>query len=59
MTKLTFSTTGCWSDAKGFGCASLGLPGLCSNDEMKVAEYQQELEGVVLTGSDADILAAA
>ena len=59
MTKLTFSTTGCWSDAKGFGCASLGLPGLCTNDEMKVAEYPLELEGIVLTGSYGAMLAAA
>ena len=42
MTKLTFSTTGCWSDADGFGCASLGLPGLCTNDENKVAAYPQD-----------------
>ena len=59
MTKLTFSTTGCWADAKGFGCASLGLPGLCTNEEMKVAEYPLELEGVVLTGSYEDMLTAA
>lgn len=59
MTKLTFSTTGCWADAKGFGCASLGLPGLCTNEEMKVAEYPLELEGVVLTGSYEAMLAEA
>ena len=59
MTKLTFSTTGCWADAKGFGCASLGLPGRCTNEEMKIAEYPLELEGVVLTGSYEAMLAAA
>jgi hypothetical protein len=59
MTKLTFSTTGCWADAKGFGCASLGLPGLCTNEEMKIAEYPVELQGVVLTGSYEEMLAAA
>ena len=59
MTKLTFSTTGCWEDAKGFGCASLGLPGLCTNEEMKIAEYPLELDGVVLTGSYEAMLAAA
>ena len=59
MIKLTFSTTGCWSDANGFGCASLGLPGLCTNEEMKIAEYPLELEGVVLTGAYEDMLAAA
>lgn len=57
--KLTFSTTGCWADAKGFGCASLGLPGLCTNEEMKIAEYPRELEGIVLTGSYEDMLSAA
>ena len=59
MIKLTFSTTACWSNVKGFGCASLGLPGLCSNEEMKVAEYPLELEGIVLTGSYEDMLASA
>ena len=59
MTKLTFSTTGCWSDAKGFGCASLGLPGLCTNSAMKIAEYPKELEGIVLTGSYEDMLKEA
>ena len=59
MTKLTFSTTGCWSDADGFGCASLGLPGLCTNDENKVAAYPHELEGVVLTGSYEQMLSDA
>ena len=59
MTKLTFSTTGCWSEAKGFGCASLGLPGLCTNEEMRIAEYPNELEGIVLTGSYEKMLDAA
>ena len=59
MTKLTFSTTGCWAQAKGFGCASLGLPGLCANEEMKIAEYPRVLDGIVLTGSYEDMLAAA
>lgn len=56
MTKLTFSTTGCWADADGFGCASLGLPGLCSNDANKIAVYPRELEGVVLTGTYEQML---
>ena len=59
MTKLTFSTTGCWAEAKGFGCASLGLPGLCTNEEKKIAEYPVELEGIVLTGSYETMLAKA
>lgn len=58
MTKLTFSTTGCWADAAGFGCASLGLPGLCGNEENRVVSYPAELEAVVLTGSYEEILQA-
>ena len=59
MTKLTFSTTGCWSDAAGFGCASLGLPGLCGNEENRVISYPEALEAVALTGSYAQILESA
>ena len=59
MTKLTFSTTGCWAEADGFGCASLGLPGVCTNDENRVIAYPKELEGVVLTGSYRKILEEA
>ena len=33
MTKLCFTTTGAWDLADGFGCASLGLAGVCGNDE--------------------------
>ena len=56
MNELTFTTTGCWNEAKGFGCASLGLPGLCANDENRVITYPKELESVVLTGSYEQIL---
>ena len=56
MNQLTFTTTGCWDEAKGFGCASLGLPGVCSNDENRVIMYPKELESVVLTGSYEQIL---
>ena len=59
MTKLTFSTTGCWAEADGFGCASLGLPGLCANDENRVVTYPRELEGIVLTGSYEGMLQQA
>lgn len=58
MTKLTFSTTGCWAEAQGFGCASLGLPGLCTNDENMVAVFPKELEGIALTGSYEQMLEA-
>ena len=59
MIKLTFSTTGCWAEATGFGCASLGLPGLCTNEEKRIVEYPRELEGVVLTGTYDQMLSAA
>lgn len=59
MAKLTFSTTGCWSNADGFGCASLGLPGRCSNEASEIVTYPVELEAVELTGSYAEILEAA
>lgn len=59
MAKLTFTTTGCWENASGFGCASLGLPGLCGNDVNMVATYENDLKGTVLTGTYAQILADA
>ena len=59
MNKLTFSTTGCWADADGFGCASLGLPGNCTNDTNRVVAYGRKLESVVLTGSYEQILEGA
>jgi hypothetical protein len=59
MAKLTFSTTGCWDVADGFGCASLGLPGVCTNDENLVIAYENDLQGIPLTGSYEEILAGA
>lgn len=56
MTKLTFSTTGCWDRADGFGCASLGLPGVCTKEENQVVSWPEPLEGIVLTGSYERIL---
>jgi len=51
MTKIAFSTTGCWDQVRGFGCASLGLPGKCDPSANMIASYPVELEGEVLTGS--------
>lgn len=59
MEKLAFTTTGCWDDAVGFGCASLGLPGLCDNSQSNVTVYSRELDAVRLTGSYESILAGA
>ena len=57
MAKLTFTTTGCWDNATGFGCASLGLPGLCENHIPMVATYENDLKGTILTGSYEQMLA--
>lgn len=58
MAKLTF-TTGCWDLADGFGCASLGLPGICTNEEACVIAYEEQPNGVVLTGQYKEILEQA
>lgn len=59
MAKLVFTTTGSWDSADGFGCASLGLAGKCSNDVAMQVTWDDELDGIVLTGAYADVLQAA
>lgn len=56
MEKLVFTTTGSWDSAKGFGCASLGLAGKCDNSAVMAAQWPDQLEGVVLTGSYNTVL---
>lgn len=56
MTKLCFTTTGAWNLADGFGCASLGLAGICGNDEKKIVTRELDAESVVLTGKYGEIL---
>ncbi len=56
MEKLCFTTTGGWDLAKGFGCASLGLAGICNNSQQKTVAYPNELEGIILTGSYESVL---
>lgn len=56
-TKLTFTTTGAWDMADGFGCASLGLPGVCTNEMKLVSEYPIALDGHVFSGTYEQILA--
>ena len=58
MTKLSFTTTGCWDKAEGFGCASLGLAGICDNTQLQVVTDHRELEALELTGTYAQILGA-
>ena len=57
MTKLTFTTTSSWNLCHDFGCASLGLAGVCDYSKAHVSEYPLELHGTVLTGAYSDILA--
>ena len=56
MNTLCFTTTGGWDLAKGFGCASLGLAGICDNAQQQTVTYPKELEGIVLTGSCETVL---
>lgn len=58
MKRLSFTTTCGFDLAKGFGCASLGLPGICSNDKKCVITDSRDLESVELTGTYEEILAA-
>ncbi len=59
MTNLCFTTTAAWDLSTGFGCASLGLPGVCDNGEKKISAREIPAKSVTLTGSYADILAGA
>lgn len=56
MTKLCFTTTGAWDLSDGFGCASLGLAGVCGNEEKKVLTRQYAAESTVLTGDYEKLL---
>ena len=58
MKQFSFTTTGSWNLAEGFGCASLGLPGVCANDEARVVTDSRQLEAVELTGTYEQILSA-
>ena len=58
MTKLCFTTTGAWDLADGFGCASLGLAGICGNEEKKTVTREYGAESVVFTGTYAEVLSA-
>lgn len=56
MTKISFTTTGAWDQADGFGCASLGLAGVCGNEENRVVSREIPAESVTLTGTYAELL---
>lgn len=56
MNKLTFSTTGCWDQVEDFGCASLGLAGICDNTKECTVTFPTALESVYFTGSYESIL---
>ncbi len=59
MTNLCFTTTGAWDLSTGFGCASLGLPGVCDNSENQISARQIPAKSVILTGSYNEILTEA
>ena len=59
MTQLSFTTTGCWDQVKGFGCASLGLAGICGNEVPHVTTDSRLLESIQLTGTYEQILCCA
>lgn len=59
MTNLCFTTTGAWDLSTGFGCASLGLPGVCDNSENTISAREIPAKSVALTGTYAEILAGA
>lgn len=58
MKQLSFTTTGSYDLAEGFGCASLGLPGVCGNDETCVVTGPRKLKAVELTGTYEQVLSA-
>ena len=57
MTKLCFTTTGAWDQADGFGCASLGLAGVCDNGENRTVTREIPAGSVTLTGTYGELLA--
>lgn len=59
MTKLCFTTTGAWDLAEGFGCASLGLAGICDKEEKRAVSKELDAVSVVLTGTYEEIQAGA
>jgi len=59
MKQLSFTTTGCWSLSGGFGCASLGLAGICGNDQNHVATDSRMFDAIELTGTYEQILCEA
>lgn len=58
MEILTFTTTGGWNYPDGFGCASLGLAGICDNSQCAAVSYPNPLKAVKLTGTYEEILNA-
>lgn len=56
MRQLSFTTTGCWNLSGGFGCASLGLAGICGNDQNHVATDSRMFDAIELTGTYEQIL---
>lgn len=58
MKQLSFTTTGSYDLVEGFGCASLGLPGVCGNEEKCVVTDPRKLMAIELTGTYKQVLSA-
>ena len=58
MKQLSFATTCSYDLAEGFGCASLGLPGVCGNEEKCVVTDPRKLMAIELTGTYEQVLSA-
>lgn len=58
MKQLSFTTTCSYDLAEGFGCASLGLPGVCGNEEKCVVTDPRKLMAIELTGTYEQVLSA-
>ena len=54
--KLSFTTTDGFDLLNGFGCASLGLAGVCANNQRKSVTDYRELKSIELTGTYEEIL---
>lgn len=56
---ITFATTTAWDRVDGYGCASLGLAGVCENAAEKTVSFRVSPQCAVLTGSYREILESA
>ncbi len=58
MKQISFTTTGSFDLLEGFGCASLGLAGVCGNDEKRAVTHPIKLKALEFCGTYQEILTA-